>query len=49
MKKEWCSALVECSICTHQWVAVYHIKCERLECPHCANMVDFEVVKTIEK
>jgi len=32
-------------ICTYQWIAVFHIDCERLECPNCHNMVEFEIIE----
>jgi ribosomal protein S27E len=43
--KAWCSETVKCMICTHQWVAVYPASCDRLECPHCGNLTDFEIIK----
>lgn len=36
---------VECCICKHSWVAVRPKGVERLECPNCKCMVDFENVK----
>lgn len=44
-KKEWCSDLVECDLCTKQWRAVYHIDSDKLECPNCGNMVHFEIIE----
>ena len=36
------SSLVECSICTHRWVAVRPKNITKLECPNCSNTVVFE-------
>jgi len=40
--KEWISSMVKCDLCGFEWVAVYHISCDKLECNSCGNMVDFE-------
>lgn len=34
----WQAAPVECPICTHQWVAVWPVITDELECPHCGNI-----------
>lgn len=46
---QWTTTLVLCTLCTHQWVAVYPAGTALLECPHCHYMVDFEVIKTKEE
>lgn len=38
----WIGEDVECDLCGHKWKAVYHEDCEKLECPNCENMVNFE-------
>lgn len=38
----WLSDKVTCDICIHSWVAVYHEDCEKLECPNCEQMTNFE-------
>jgi hypothetical protein len=35
---------VECSVCKHSWVAVRQKGLQKLECPNCELMVDFENV-----
>lgn len=44
-KPAWLVSEVECYLCSKQWVAVFHIESERLECPSCGNMVDAEEVQ----
>lgn len=41
-KKVWTNTEVKCDLCGHKWIAVHHIKSERLECPRCHNMVIFD-------
>lgn len=38
----WIGENVECDLCGHKWIAVYHEDSERLQCPNCYNMVHFE-------
>lgn len=33
----WVTALVTCEVCGYDWVAVYPILCERLECSKCGH------------
>lgn len=33
---------VKCDLCGHSWVAVRPLGVEKLECPNCGNMVNFE-------
>jgi hypothetical protein len=33
---------VQCDLCSHSWVAVRPEGLEKLECPNCGNMVQFE-------
>jgi len=44
-EKGWCANYIECDICTHKWTSVYHIDCDKLECPNCHNMVDYSIIK----
>jgi len=39
----WLGESVVCDLCGHEWVAVYHEDCDKLECPNCENMVYFDV------
>jgi hypothetical protein len=34
--ENWDAAPVECPICTHEWVAVYPLGTDELECPNCS-------------
>lgn len=43
-QKGWLSGKIQCDICTHNWIAVYNERCQRLECPHCERMVTFTVI-----
>lgn len=36
--KEWCADKVKCDLCSHEWVAVYHVDSDHIECPNCHNM-----------
>lgn len=36
----WVSGPVECSICTHEWIAVRPLGTDEVECPNCGNMTD---------
>lgn len=38
----WLSGSMGCYLCSREWVAVFHVESERLECPDCGNMVDVE-------
>lgn len=42
---KWSGARVKCFICNYEWIAVFLSNCERLECPHCHNMVLYEVIE----
>ena len=35
----WCTAIVQCSICTYRWVAVYpwNTEVRTLQCESCGN------------
>ena len=43
-EKGWIGSIVQCDLCIHKWVAVYHIDIDKIECPNCGNMVNFENV-----
>lgn len=38
----WLSGSMECYLCSKEWVAVFHVESEELECPRCGNMVSAE-------
>jgi len=38
----WKGNKVKCDLCAHEWVAVHHASCDKLECPNCRNMAYFE-------
>lgn len=41
------SELVECQICTHEWVAVWPEEADKLECPNCGYLSE-PIIKTPE-
>ena len=41
----WDAAYVECCICTHRWVSVYPAGTEKLRCPNCNLIVNFECIE----
>jgi hypothetical protein len=45
----WVPAKVECNLCGHHWIAVYHSTSEELECPKCNNMTLFNVIEFAKK
>lgn len=45
--KGYIGGLVECSICEFQWASLYHISCDKLECPNCHFVTDFYLIKSI--
>ena len=40
------TSLVQCDLCSHQWVAVRPAGLIKLECPNCGNMVNFTNIET---
>ena len=42
MNKGWTSGNITCDLCYHEWIGVYHVSSDRLECPNCENTVYFE-------
>lgn len=38
-------ARIECDICTHTWEAVFEEDAEKIECPHCENMANFDILE----
>ena len=42
----WKGGMVECDICTNQWLAVRPANLTRLECPNCRQMAQFEELAT---
>lgn len=48
-KETWDASLVECDLCSHDWVSVRPFGLEKLECPNCENMVYFENIKTVKE
>ena len=37
MTEMWCAGKAECHQCGHEWVAVWPLAAEQLECPHCGS------------
>jgi len=46
-KKVWRGAKVKCDLCSYEWIAVYHIYSDKLECENCGNISHFEEVEII--
>lgn len=44
-KRGWIAARVKCDLCTCEWIAVFHESVEKIECPHCHHIVDFEIIE----
>jgi formate dehydrogenase maturation protein FdhE len=44
----WIGSKVKCDLCGHEWIAVFLAQCERLECPNCKNMTQFEFLEIDE-
>jgi len=44
-KEGWAGCKIECLICTHWWIAVFHVECEKLECPNCHHMVNYKLIE----
>ena len=40
--EQWTFGNVKCDLCGHIWVAVYCIYSEKLECPNCHNMTNYD-------
>ena len=38
----WVGDKVKCDLCSNEWIAVYHEDSEKLECPNCGNMANYE-------
>lgn len=45
--EKWCTAPVECPLCTREWVAVYPQGTPKLECPTCGNLI-IPIIKDIQ-
>lgn len=37
MNEQWCHGLAQCLQCGHEWVAVWPLAAEPLECPQCGS------------
>jgi len=44
----WISAIVECDICTYTWNAVYYSECNKLQCPHCMELVNYTIIEEVK-
>lgn len=33
----WCYGMAECIMCGHEWIAVWPLGAEALECPSCSS------------
>ena len=40
------TSLVKCDLCNHEWVAVRPEGLEKLECPKCNNIANFENINS---
>lgn len=49
IKEGFCACKVKCNICTHVWIATYHNTVDKLQCPHCDNMTEFEIIEDLIK
>tara|TARA_R110000744_G_scaffold195512_1_gene314537 strand:+ start:4084 stop:4227 length:144 start_codon:yes stop_codon:yes gene_type:complete len=38
------ASMVECDICTHKWTAVFPYGAEKLECPNCLIVANFDEI-----
>jgi len=38
MSGVWVSGYGACFLCGHEWIAVFHIESENLQCPKCKTM-----------
>lgn len=41
----WKGAAVKCDVYTHQWIAVYYSSSEKLECPNCRELRNFDEIR----
>jgi len=44
----WIASEVKCDLCGHEWVASFLHGTERLECPNCENIVEYEIIEDNE-
>jgi len=42
---KWSGSRIQCDVCTHKWIAVFPSDLDKIECPHCLNMVNFEIIE----
>lgn len=47
-ERGWLGGRVKCDICSHNWHAVFHESTDKLECPNCEQMVNFELIEIAE-
>lgn len=38
----WAAGQVKCDVCGYEWTAVRPEELDKLQCPNCGNMVNFE-------
>jgi len=43
----WDGSRVQCDLCSHIWIAVYPLNIDKLECPNCHNMVNYEIINDL--
>lgn len=41
----WTGAKIKCTICEHEWVAMFPAELDRIECPNCKNIVRYEILE----
>jgi hypothetical protein len=44
MKDKWEGEYVQCDLCNYKWVAVFPAGIEKIECPNCHNLVNYEII-----
>ena len=42
----WQVAKVKCDLCGHEWIAAMPVDLDKVECPHCDNMVNYEIIES---
>jgi hypothetical protein len=41
----WTYGFIQCDVCQFIWLAVFNIYCQKLECPHCEEMRQYEKIE----
>ena len=40
----WIGSVVKCDICGYKWIAVFYSESEKLECPYCKLMSNYDII-----